>query len=329
MTLSASARRSAPAALLVAATVLFSGCASASTASSGDDVDAATRTIDDYFGPVEIPADPQRIVAGDTGTLGNLFALGITPVGAAANANSLPHHLADRMDGVVDVRGGDDINWEKVLAQKPDLFITFAGSADDPWNKEEYDAAAAALPTFGYAYDYVYLEDIKKNFTEVARAVGKDEEATQRLAALDERLAELKERVTAAGLDDKPVSVLRVSEDGNYSIRVGTSESIAFRALGIAQPEGQTDPEQFRIDISEENLNLLDSADTLFVYVDDTAVGEQEKIESSPLWQTLPAVQADRVHFVSSGVWNSADIIGFEHVLDDIETFFIEPGEQK
>lgn len=328
MTLALPARTSAPFALTIAAAMLLTGCASASGASSSEDAAAATHTIDDYFGPVEIPADPQRIIAGDDATLGNLFALGVTPVGAAANANSLPHHLADRMEGVVDVRGGDDINWEKVLSQKPDLFITFAGAAEDPWNKESYDAAAAALPTFGYVYDYVHLEGIQKNFTEVARAVGKETEATERLAALDERLTDLKRRIAAAGLSGKTVSVLRVSEDGNRSIRVGTSESIAFRALGMAQPEGQTDPEQFRIDISEENLNLLDTADTLFVYVDDNAEGEQAKIESSPLWQTLPAVQADRVHFVSSGIWNSADIIGFEHILDDIEKLFLEPAEK-
>nr|WP_245324917.1 ABC transporter substrate-binding protein [Microbacterium amylolyticum] len=161
------------------------------------------------------------------------------------------------------------------------------------------------------------------------RAVNRENEAQQQLDALDQRLDDLRERVAAAGLGDKPVSVLRVSPDGNRSIRVGTSESIAFRALGIAQPEAQTDPEEFRIDVSEENLDVLDGADTLFVYVDDTAEAERERIESSPLWNRLPAVQADRVHFVSSGVWNSADIIGFGNILDDIEEFFIEPGESE
>ncbi|WP_460707695.1 TroA family protein [Myceligenerans halotolerans] len=116
----------------------------------------------------------------------------------------------------------------------------------------------------------------------------------------------LKARVEAAGLTEQPVSTLRLSEDGSYSIRIGTSESIAYRALGVAQPEGQTDPDDFSIDVGEENLDLLDSAHTLFVYVDDTADGEREKVESSPLWKTLPAVENNRVHFVDSGVWNSA-----------------------
>ncbi|GAA4815452.1 ABC transporter substrate-binding protein [Nocardioides caeni] len=317
----------AAAALVVTASLALSACAREDDGGSSDSA-SATHEVEDYFGTVELPVDPQRVVAGDGATLGNLFALGVKPVAAAANANSLPHHLAEQMDGVVDVRQGDDVNWEKVLELGPDLFITFAGSEDDAWNKELYDAATATgVPTFGYLYNYVHLEQIEHNFTETARAVGKEDVATERLEALHDRIAELAERVEQAGLGDVPVSVLRVGEDGFRSIRIGTSESIAFRALGIAQPEGQTDPEQFSIDISEENLDLLDSAHTLFVYEDDTGVGELDEVESSPLWEGLPAVQAGRVHQVSSGVWNSIDITGFELILDDIEEYFIAPAE--
>jgi len=330
MTITPSVRRrrtlSLAAALAMAAALGLTACGG-STEKETASAAPTTRSIEDYFDTVEIPSNPQRVIAGDSATLGNIFALGVTPVAAAANSHSLPHHLAEQMDGVVDVREGDDINWEKVLAQNPDLFITFAGSEGDPWNKEMYDKAAGAIPTFGYVYNYVYLEQIKKNFTEIARALNKQDVAEARLAELDDRLAELKERVAAAGLTDKPVSVLRVGEEGWRSIRIGTSESIAFRALGIAQPKGQTKPDDFSIDISEENLDLLDSAHTLFVYVDDTAKGEQEKVESSPLWKTLPAVKAGRVHYVNSGIWNSIDIDGFDLILDDIVKYFIEPAE--
>ncbi len=315
-----------PTAALLAAGLALTAC-SGDAGAGDDDAASATHEIEDYFGDVEIPSDPQRVVAGDSVTLANLLSLGVTPVASPVNPNSLPTYLADRMEDVVLVGDNSELDWEKVLAQDPDLFITFAGFEDDPWNQETYDKAAEALPTFGYVYNYVHLDEIKKNFTEVARALGEEETADARLEQLDDRLAELKARVAAADLTDQPVSTLRVSADGSYSIRIGTSESIAFRALGIAQPEGQTDPDDFSIDVSEENLDLLDSADMLFVYVDDTADGERERIESSPLWERLPAVENDRVHFVSSGVWNSVDIDGFELILDDIEELFLAPAE--
>lgn len=249
--------------LVLVASLALAGCAGGTDVGNSVDEGPSTRTIEDYFGEVEIPVDPQWVVAGDDISLGNLLTLGVTPVAASVNPHSVPHHLAERMEGVVNVRGGDEINWEQVLAQDPDLFITFAGSEDDPWNKEKYDTAAEAVPTFGYVYNYVRLEEIKRNFTEVARALNKEYEAEARLAKLDERIAELAGRVEEAGLTDRPVSVLRIGENGFYSIRIGTSESIAFRALGIAQPKGQQDPDDFSIEVSEENLDILASAHTL------------------------------------------------------------------
>lgn len=294
----------------------------------GGDDESETVTIDDYFGPVTIPADPQRVVAADSVTLGNMLALDRKPIAAAVNVNSLPGYLADQMDGVEDVTDTEgELDLEKALALDPDLFITFAGFPDDPWNKENYDRYKAACPTFGYEYGYAYIEQITKNLTEIARALGRDDEAQKRIQEYEDRVEELKARVSAAGLTDKPVSVIRLGQDGNYSIRIGTSESIAFRALGIAQPEGQQNPDDFRIDLSLENLNILNDAYAVFVYVDDNARGERDAVMGNPVWQSLEPVQAGRVYEVNSGIWNSIDIIGLQRILDDIETMFIEPAE--
>jgi ABC-type Fe3+-hydroxamate transport system substrate-binding protein len=133
--------------------------------------------------------------------------------------------------------------------------------------------------------------------------------------------------VIDAGLADKPVSVVRLSQDANYSIRIGTSESIAFRALGMAQPGGQQNPDDFRVELSLENLNVLNDADTVFLYVDDNAASELETVTQNAVWQSLEPIQNGRVHQVNSGVWNSIDIIGLMRILDDIETYFIAPAE--
>lgn len=44
------------------------------------------------------------------------------------------------------------------------------------------------------------------------------------------------------------------------------------------------------------------------------------------LWQSLPAVQADRLHRVNSGIWNSIDLVGLMRIFDDIESMFIVPA---
>lgn len=330
-----SLRRSAVALAAVSLLVL-TGCASTAPDASADGGSGATRTVEDYFGSVEIPAKPLRVVAADPISLSLMLSLDVQPVAASFNPLALPAHLTERSTDIENIAGeggGFDPDIEKILAQDPDLVVVVAGYDDEgdaAWNKETYDKiAASGVPVYGYAYnDGVSLEDVTAGISSVADALGKQKESEALMSALTERMSELKDRVAAAGLSDKPVSAVRLSDGGEYSIRVGTGESIAFRALGMAQPEGQQDPSMFRIELTEENLSVLSSADTLFVYTDDGAEAEKEQISSTPLWSTLPAVQQDRVHWVAASVWNASDPIGLGMILDDIESLFIEPAEQ-
>jgi ABC-type Fe3+-hydroxamate transport system substrate-binding protein len=321
-------------ALAAAALLLLAGC---SAAPADDTVPAEEmRTVTDYFGTVEVPAEPLRIVAADPVSLSLMLSLDVQPVAASFNPLALPAHLGERGDDIENVageEGGFDPDLEGILAQEPDLVIVAAGydgEGDDAWNKETYDRiAATGVPTFGYAYnDGVSLEDVTGGLDAVAEALGRTDEADRLMSDLTERMDALRGRVAAAGLEDEPVSAVRLSADGQYSIRVGTGESIAFRALGMAQPEGQRDPSAFRIDLSPENLGLLSSADALFVYTDEGAEAEREAVASSPLWSGLPAVRDDRVHWVEASVWNASDPIGLGMILDDIESLFIEPAER-
>lgn len=326
-------RRARAAALTMIAVAGLAGCGGDPDSAPEDS--AATRTVTDYFGDVEVPAEPRRVVAADPISLSLMLSLGVEPVAASFNPLSLPAHLSSddtEIENIAGEEGGFDPSLEGILAQEPDLVIVAAGydgEGDDAWNKETYDRiAATGVPTFGYAYnDGVSLEDVDHGLSAVALALNEEAAAETVMGDLTDRMEGLHERVAAAGLADDPVSAVRLSADGQYSIRVGTGESIAFRALGMAQPEGQQDPSAFRIDLSEENLGVLASADSLFVYTDDGAEAEREAISSSPLWSTLPAVRDERVHWVLASVWNASDPIGLGMILDDIETLFIEPAE--
>jgi iron complex transport system substrate-binding protein len=307
----------------LAVSALASCQSKADEPSAGDE----TTVIKDFYGPVTLPSKPTRVVAAESVTLSNLIALGIKPIGAAVNRNSLPHYLADQMVGVEDVTADEGLDLEKALSLEPDLIITSVGSAEDQWDKESYEKYKAAVATFGYTHGYTYIEELQHNVDEIARAVDRRDRARELMRAYEDRTKELKERVRRSGLTDTPVSVVRLSQDANYSIRIGTSESIAFRALGITQPEGQRDPDKFSIEFSLERLAILNQADTVFVYVDDNASAERAAVVDSPLWRSLEPVRRGRVHFVNSGVWNSIDIPGLMVILDDIEKFFLAPRE--
>lgn len=287
-----------------------------------------TVTIDDVFGPVTVPTRPERVVAAESVTLSSMLALGFKPVAAGVNTNSLPAYYGDRMTGVTDVTAeGGGINLEKALSLNPDLLITSVGVTGGDLNRERYNLYQAAVPTFGYTHNYVFIEEIMANVNQVARVLGLENKAKELAADYEKRTTDLRERVSKADLTTKPVSTLRLSRNGNYSIRIGTSESIAFRALGIQQPEGQRNPEDFRIALSLERLNELNSADTLFVYVDDNAAAEYDTVTQNDVWRSLEPVKNGRVHRVNSGIWNSIDMVGLMLILDDIENMFIKPAE--
>lgn len=293
---------------------------------SGDESgpEGATFSIEDHFGPVTVPVDPQRIVAADSVTVASMLALNIKPVAAAFNRLTFPRYLIDQLEGVDDITDENGIDLERALSHDPDLIITSVGVTGYDVDEARYRNYQAVVPTYAYTHHYTYIEQIVGNLNHVARALRREEQAQQRIREYEDRVAALKARVEQAGLADKPVSTIRVFQDGRFSVRIGTSESIAFRALGIAQPEDQQNPDDFAITLSTEQLNVLNASYALFVYVDDTAA---TNLETNPVWQSLEPVQNGRIYPVDSGVWNSIDIVGLMRILDDIEAMLITPAE--
>lgn len=287
---------------------------------------AAMREVVDRTGPVTIPAQPQRVVVDGNSTLGNMIALGMKPIAAAMNPNSLPTFLADQIEGVVDVRdaSAEAIDIELALSLDPDLIITYWGSGGQGWNLENVERYKQALSaTFAYEQSYTYEEEIKQNLIEVARALNVEDRAAGVLAAYDARVAELRQAVLDVGFDDKPVTVVRIMSGDSLWIPFGTSESIVFRAIGIPQPEGQQSPEEFGIELSLERLDILNDAYALVIYVDDNAALTEEAILGNPIWQSVTPIREGRVIFVNSGIWNSIEIPGVMAIMDDVENLLL------
>lgn len=288
-----------------------------------DATPAATREVEDQMGPVTLPIHPQRVIANGNTTIGNMIALGMKPIGGDYNTNSIPRYLGDQMEGIVDVTAEDGIDIEKALALDPDLIIAIWGSGGEGWNEELCARYKAAVTTFCYEQSYTYKEDLEQNVRDTAYALNIEDKADEVLGEFNRRIADLKQKVSDSGFTDKPVSVVRVFDSGGYSIRIGTSESIVFRAVGIPQPPDQQAPEDFAIDLSLENLDVLNQAYALVIYIDDTSTVVQDEILSNEVWQLVDAVRENRVVFVNSGVWNSIDILGAMAIMDDVESLLL------
>lgn len=275
-----------------------------------------TRRVRHVFGVTDVPAQPQRIFAEATPALGNLLALGAPVVAAPLSATAgRPTYLGNRLAGVADTGDGSELPLERLAALRPDLNVTLGAE----FKEDVYADLAPIAPTVAPEYDETTLEGVVRYLLGCGRVAGREDVAQGLAADLDARIAGLRERLSTT-LGDRPVTLLRVMEDG-YSVRLGDTAAGLLDALGVQRPSGQAfDPEEFSIDLSLERVRELD-AHVIFVYTDGDAEEERARLERNPLWQRLEAVRTGRVVFVEDAVaWAiGIDIVGVNVVLDEIE----------
>jgi iron complex transport system substrate-binding protein len=282
-----------------------------------------SRRVKDLFGTVTVPNRPERLIAGEDVTLNNMLVLGVKPVGGFIYADSLIRHTSHLLPAdYVDLRAEGELNLEKALTLDPDLLIALGGTKENPRNQEACAKWRQAMPTFCYEYNFIYEEQIKNNVLELGRALNLENKAEAVISDFDDRVADMKRKVRDAGFTDKPVSVVRVLDANTYAIRIGTLESIVFRAIGIPQPEGQRDPLKFQVEISSENLEVLNESYALVVYADDDDFRGRQSvtqpvIRDHPVWQALTPVKEGRVVFLPP--WNGADLPKALTIMDEIE----------
>jgi iron complex transport system substrate-binding protein len=103
-----------------AATLVLAACGGGDAGGAG----GATRTVTGASGPVEIPANPQRIVCTDFYTTYALLDVGVTPAGTAqATVGGVLPEYQQAYDAIPRVGTPTALNFEAIAAQSPDLIL--------------------------------------------------------------------------------------------------------------------------------------------------------------------------------------------------------------
>lgn len=268
------------------------------------------RLIVHGMGETCVSENPKRVVVLDTNELDGVLSLGIRPVGSVqiSGTAGFPAYLAPLTEGVEFVGTIAEPNLEAILALAPDLILS-----SKPRHEEIYTQLSAIAPT-------VFTETL-------ARAVWKEHLATyadalNRTDVLELRLAEYEARIafirSVIPVEDIEVSILRFTSSENRMMPHGSFVGSLLREIGFSRPEAQ-DNEEFKIVVSQEQINLLDG-DVMFlsVFGDPTAT-QAAAFTESPLWQTLEVVQNDRVYTVSDDHWFlGIGLLGANRVMDDL-----------
>lgn len=187
--------------------------------------EAATTTYETAAGPVEIPADPQRIVVLSGSYAGHALYLG-APVVAVDSFTYDNPLMADYLNGVTEVSAD---NLEQIIELDPDLIIT-----DD--YATNLDQLSDIAPTLGLTYA---SQDYLSRVLEVGKIVNKEKEAQAWVDDFKARAVNAGDDVRAKLGDDVTVTVIETYDKDMYVFgdNYARGTEILYDAMGLKRTE--------------------------------------------------------------------------------------------
>ncbi|WP_315771354.1 siderophore ABC transporter substrate-binding protein [Rhodococcoides kroppenstedtii] len=206
-----------PVLALLTAVITVGALASCSTEATSSADGATTVSVDTAAGPVEVPQNPQRVVALDNTSLETLRAFGVEPV--ALPKPIMPYEgfedwIAD--EAILDVGTHREPNLEIVNEAEPDLII-------GGYRFAEYtDELGRIAPTLDIApsddAEGGYVEALKRQTVALGAIFDREDQAADIVSALDEAETDAADRTTGQSVFLSVVSGGRID---NGAGRIG------------------------------------------------------------------------------------------------------------
>ncbi len=283
-------------------------------------------TIDTKFGPVTIEEYPQRIVALGWGDAETALALDAQPVGASDwlefGGDGVGPWAADLYDNPPEIIGTLDPSYEAIAALQPDIIFDVRSSGDE----DRYALLSQIAPTVGVPEGGdSYLTSQEQQVTMIAAALGVPDEGAQLLADVEESFAGAREE--HPDWDGLTVTAATRTSEGWGAYIEGGGRVEFMEALGFVQSPTiaalPVSPNGFSVDISEEQLDLLD-ADLIVafpIYIETAAMTED------PLFQAIPAVADGRAVVIDgdlAAAYSLNTVLATEYALAELVPLIAE-----
>jgi len=276
---------------VVAAAALLAGCASSSADTPAA---AATREVQTEFGPVTLPTDPQAALGMYTTDIDMLITLGIPLAASQPIRGGYTEYPAffpqQELADVTTFENYPEFNFEKILQAQPDLILNGLGYEPDVVKR-----LPEIAPTF--SIDMFDGSDWREKFITIAQAFDRVPQQQAWTAAYDARIAEVKEKLAAAGVS--PVVGGVGYWEGKVSVDCYGVPCLVFRDLGLTiTPLADGEGSQ----LSSEQVDQLAGVELAFMSVGEGAEGQAQldadlaELGKNALWASLPFVTANAIH---------------------------------
>jgi ABC-type Fe3+-hydroxamate transport system substrate-binding protein len=318
-------------ALSVAAALTLGACGSTERGAAAEPETTAGGpvTVTDARGEeirLDVPA--QRVVALEWAEVEMLDTLGADVVGAADPKGYATWNQAAELDAdTADVGYRAEPSVDAIMALDPDL-VVLEKDGGDALVRQMEKAGVPVLVTEGSDASR-NLERMREDFTMIAQAVGRETEADEVLAALDDSFAETREAIAAAGNEGTAFAMADGWLEGsNVNIRMfaeGALFSDVAEQVGLENAwTGKGDATWGLMTTDVEGISALKRHEDLHFLYSSSAEPDvfAEGLAENAIWRSMPFVQKDNLHKLENGTWTFGGPASIELFLDQLERIF-------
>ncbi|GAA2188426.1 ABC transporter substrate-binding protein [Leucobacter alluvii] len=316
------------AALALTAAFTLSACAPGAEANEEHAVPAETTvTITDNHGEVEVPVNPERVVALDNHVFETLDEWDVPLVAAPKGimGTAWPDYTDDAE--VADVGTHREPDLEAIVAAQPDLIIggyRFSESYDTIVEQNPDAAVIEIAPRDGEDP----MEELKRETEILGQIFDREDEAAEITSELDQSIADAKQAYNGT---DSVIGLITSGGKIEFAAPVtGRSVGPVFSALGLKPAiEQQAEDTSHGDDISVEAIAAANpdwivvlDRDASFAEPEPGAVPADELIAGSEALQGVTAVEQDQIVYLDSDFYLTEDIQAYTELYEQLQEAF-------
>ncbi|MDQ0975044.1 iron complex transport system substrate-binding protein [Neobacillus niacini] len=267
-----------------------------------------TITYQSENGPIEVPADPQRVILL-SGFTGNVLSLGVNVVGVDTWSKNNPTFEKEMKD-VAEV---SDEDLEKIIELEPDLIIGLS-------NIKNVDKLSEIAPTVTYTWGKV---DYLTQHIEIGKLLNKEKEAKNWVDNFKKEAESAGEEIRAKIGEDATVSVMESYGKDLYVFGSNWARGteILYQAMKLKMPEKVKE-------VAESSGYFTLSAEVIPEYAGDYLIlskysDADTSFQETETYKNIPAVKNNRVFEMNGQGASFSDPITLEKQLAFIKKSFL------
>lgn len=281
----------------------------ADSSNEGNASSSETITYEAETGPIEVPADPQRVVVINSFVAGNVMALGTNIVGTDSWAMANPRYK-EYLENAEEIT---DQDLEKIIELDPDLII----AASNTNNLEQLGEIA---PTVAYTYGKV---DYLTQHIEIGKLLNKEEEAQKWVDDFKNRAQEAGEEIRAKIGEDATVSVIENFDKELYVFgdNWGRGTEILYQEMKLKMPE-RVKEEALEAGYYTLSFEVLPEFAGDYVVFSKDSNGDTS-FQETDTYKNIPAVKNGQVFEADAKEFYFNDPISLDFQLDFFKDSFL------